>query len=194
MATISAIFVKIFANYASGSGIIEIKIILGGFIMNGFLGIQTLLVKSVGLILSVASGLSLGKEGPMVHIACACGNVLSKLFPSYISNGAKKREILSASAAAGISVAFGAPIGGVLFSLEVRKKNFSFTHPKFKKGAAPLLLIKNIPTNHRDVSILGNKLLFSAQDHVAKFCLCHDSSGRTSGSCYKSPILKQNRY
>jgi H+/Cl- antiporter ClcA len=32
---------------------------------------------------------------------------------------ARKREILSAAAAAGISVAFGSPVGGVLFSLEV---------------------------------------------------------------------------
>jgi chloride channel 3/4/5 len=120
MAIMSAILVKTFANYANGSGIAEIKIILGGFVMKGFLASRTLLIKSVSLILSVASGLSLGKEGPMVHIACACGNVLSKMLPSYISNEAKKREILSASAAAGVSVAFGAPIGGVLFSLEVR--------------------------------------------------------------------------
>ena len=34
-------------------------------------------------------------------------------------NLARKREVLSAAAAAGISVAFGSPIGGVLFSLEV---------------------------------------------------------------------------
>lgn len=46
------------------------------------------------------------------------GNILAYLFPKYGRNEAKKREILSAAAAAGVSVAFGAPIGGVLFSLE----------------------------------------------------------------------------
>ena len=54
----------------------------------------------------------------MVHIACCIGNIISYLFPKYGRNEAKKREILSAASAAGVSVAFGAPIGGVLFSLE----------------------------------------------------------------------------
>lgn len=41
-----------------------------------------------------------------------------KPFTSISQNEARKREVLSAAAAAGISVAFGSPIGGVLFSLE----------------------------------------------------------------------------
>lgn len=76
----------------------------------------------------------LGKEGPLVHVACCCANVMMKFFDSLNHNEgmwssrhqrvilsiiARKREVLSAAAAAGISVAFGAPIGGVLFSLEV---------------------------------------------------------------------------
>jgi H+/Cl- antiporter ClcA len=69
-------------------------------------------------MLTVAAGLSLGKEGPLVHCACCIGNIFSYLFPKYGKNEAKKREILSAASAAGVSVAFGAPIGGVLFSLE----------------------------------------------------------------------------
>ncbi|XP_029170637.1 H(+)/Cl(-) exchange transporter 5 isoform X1 [Nylanderia fulva] len=117
-AALSASLVRMFAPYACGSGIPEIKTILSGFIIRGYLGKWTLIIKSVGLILSVSAGLSLGKEGPMVHIACCIGNIFSYLFPKYGRNEAKKREILSAAAAAGVSVAFGAPIGGVLFSLE----------------------------------------------------------------------------
>ncbi|KAJ8667957.1 hypothetical protein QAD02_009620 [Eretmocerus hayati] len=117
-ALLSASLVRMFAPYACGSGIPEIKTILSGFIIRGYLGKWTLIIKCVGLILSVSAGLSLGKEGPMVHIACCIGNIFSYLFPKYGRNEAKKREILSAAAAAGVSVAFGAPIGGVLFSLE----------------------------------------------------------------------------
>ncbi|XP_069701038.1 H(+)/Cl(-) exchange transporter 5 isoform X3 [Periplaneta americana] len=117
-AALAAALVRMFAPYACGSGIPEIKTILSGFIIRGYLGKWTLIIKSVGIMLAVSAGLSLGKEGPMVHIACCIGNILSYLFPKYGRNEAKKREILSAAAAAGVSVAFGAPIGGVLFSLE----------------------------------------------------------------------------
>ncbi|OQE80216.1 hypothetical protein PENNAL_c0047G04601 [Penicillium nalgiovense] len=98
LSSIAAVLVKSFAPYAAGSGISEIKCIIAGFVMKGFLGAWTLLIKSIALPLAIASGLSVGKEGPSVHFAT--------------------REILTASAAAGVAVAFGSPIGGVLFSLE----------------------------------------------------------------------------
>ena len=117
-AALAASLVRMFAPYACGSGIPEIKTILSGFIIRGYLGKWTFLIKAVSIMLAVAAGLSLGKEGPMVHMACCTGNILAYLFPKYGRNEAKKREILSAASAAGVAIAFGAPIGGVMFSLE----------------------------------------------------------------------------
>ncbi|KAH6586293.1 hypothetical protein BASA50_000757 [Batrachochytrium salamandrivorans] len=114
----SAVLVKNYAPYAAGSGIPEVKTILGGFVIRNFLSFWTLVVKCIGLVLAVASGLSLGKEGPLVHVACCVGNIFSNFVKKYKENEAKKRGLLSAACAAGVSVAFGAPIGGVLFSLE----------------------------------------------------------------------------
>ncbi|KAL8938670.1 MAG: hypothetical protein Q9211_003102 [Gyalolechia sp. 1 TL-2023] len=103
---------------AAGSGVAEVKVILSGFVVHGYLGVKTLVIKSLAVILSLASGLSLGKEGPYVHIATCVGNIACRLFSKYNHNDGKRREVLSASAASGVGVAFGAPIGGVLFSLE----------------------------------------------------------------------------
>lgn len=103
---------------AAGSGVAEVKVINSGFVLHGYLGFKTLVVKTVALVFSVASGLSLGKEGPYVHIATCVGNICCRLFAKYNLNDGKRREVLSASAASGVAVAFGAPIGGVLFSLE----------------------------------------------------------------------------
>jgi chloride channel 3/4/5 len=103
---------------AAGSGVAEVRVILSGFVLHGFLGVKTLFIKTIALVLSVASGLSLGKEGPFVHIATCVGNIACRLFSKYDGNDGKRREVLSAAAAAGVAVAFGAPIGGVLFCLE----------------------------------------------------------------------------
>ncbi|CAG7564696.1 unnamed protein product [Fusarium equiseti] len=117
-AYVAAVLVQEYAIYAKHSGIPEIKTVLGGFVIRRFLGIWTLVTKSLGLSLAVASGMWLGKEGPLIHVACCCANVFTKLFRNINDNEARKREVLSAAAASGVSVAFGSPIGGVLFSLE----------------------------------------------------------------------------
>ncbi|KAJ8101992.1 chloride channel [Lipomyces tetrasporus] len=114
----ASLLVLHYAPYAGQSGIPEIKTVLGGFIIRGFMGFWTLLTKTLGLCLASASGLWLGKEGPLVHVACCCANLATRVSARLRHNEARKREIFSAAAAAGITVAFGAPIGGVLFSLE----------------------------------------------------------------------------
>lgn len=103
---------------AAGSGVAEVRVILSGFVLHGYLGLRTLCLKILALILAVASGMSLGKEGPYVHIATCVGNVACRLFPKYNDNDGKRREVLSAGASSGVAVAFGSPLGGVLFGLE----------------------------------------------------------------------------
>lgn len=103
---------------AAGSGIPEIKTILSGFSIPSFLSFPVLAVKAFGAVFAVSTGMCLGKEGPFVHISTCVGYIVGMLFPKYRDNGRKMRELLSAACSSGLSVAFGAPIGGVLFSYE----------------------------------------------------------------------------
>ena len=103
---------------AAGSGIPEIKTILSGFVIPHFLDLKVLVVKAVGSIFAVSTGMCLGKEGPFVHISTCVAYLVGIQFPKYKENGRKLRELLSAGCSSGLSVAFGAPIGGVLFSYE----------------------------------------------------------------------------
>ncbi|KAJ9668596.1 hypothetical protein H2201_001238 [Coniosporium apollinis] len=103
---------------AAGSGIPEIKTILSGFVIPNFLSLKVLIVKAFGAVFAVATGMCLGKEGPFVHISGCVSYIVAMWFPKYRENGRKMRELLSAGVASGLSVAFGAPIGGVLFSYE----------------------------------------------------------------------------
>lgn len=114
----AAIMVRDVAPLAAGSGISEIKCIISGFLRDSFLSFRVMLVKCVGLPLAIASGLSVGKEGPSVHLATTIGHNISKIFKYAREGSIRYRDICVASAASGVAVAFGSPIGGVLFGIE----------------------------------------------------------------------------
>lgn len=103
---------------ATGSGVPEVKTILSGFVIRRFLGTYTLIAKTIALIFAIALGMSLGKEGPYVHLATCVGNITSRYFKYIFKNDFFEKQILSASASAGVALAFGSPLGGVLFILE----------------------------------------------------------------------------
>jgi len=106
---------------AAGSGIPQMRSLLGGFAIPDYLAVKTLVAKVVGLMLALGSGMVIGKEGPFVHISCIIGNQMLRLpvFHELASSVALRKQILAAACAVGVSSTFGAPIGGVLFSIEV---------------------------------------------------------------------------
>lgn len=104
---------------AAGSGIAEIKSILSGFELPHLLDESVTFFKIGGMVFAISAGLCLGKEAPMIHIATGIGFCMARLFPACTENGVRLRENLTVSSAAGLSAAFGTPIGGVLFCYEV---------------------------------------------------------------------------
>ncbi|XP_043340656.1 chloride transport protein 6 isoform X3 [Cervus elaphus] len=67
---------------AAGSGIPEIKCYLNGVKVPGIVRLRTLLCKVFGVLFSVAGGLFVGKEGPMIHSGAVVGAGLPQLFCS----------------------------------------------------------------------------------------------------------------
>ncbi|KAM3863470.1 H(+)/Cl(-) exchange transporter 7 isoform 2-T2 [Diretmus argenteus] len=125
---VGGIIVAFFEPIAAGSGIPQIKCYLNGVKIPRVVRLKTLVVKVGGVICSVAGGLAVGKEGPMIHSGAVVAAGVSqgrstslkkdfKIF-EYFRRDTEKRDFVSAGAAAGVSAAFGAPVGGVLFSLE----------------------------------------------------------------------------
>ena len=113
------------AGQACGSGLPELKHILAGEMRPAdyeqFTSIRVLLVKGFGLIAS-ASVAPLGREGPLVHTsACVTNLLLSKIsmFRDIVDSPELCRQCFAASAAVGVASSFNAPVGGLLFSVEV---------------------------------------------------------------------------
>lgn len=76
---------------AEGSGIPELKSILAGVSIYRYLSVRTLIGKIIGLYAALAGGLSVGKEGPFVHISAGIVNKLSKL--SYFRDILKNKSL-----------------------------------------------------------------------------------------------------
>uniref|UniRef100_A0A7N6BKS2 Chloride channel K n=1 Tax=Anabas testudineus TaxID=64144 RepID=A0A7N6BKS2_ANATE len=115
--------------YSTGSGIPEVRTILVGFEMPHYLSVTHLFTKYVGLICTLAAGstIFLGKVGPFVHLSTMVGAYLSNLC-SLIQTKHRdnaSREMLVVAAGVGVASCFGAPISGVLFSVEVMSSHFA---------------------------------------------------------------------
>jgi chloride channel protein, CIC family len=116
----AAWLVRRFSNYASGSGVPEVEAALGGVLPPVPLR-RILLIKFVGGILSIGSGMALGPEGPGVQMGAVCARLIGAVFRR---GWPDLQALVAAGAGAGIAVAFNAPIAGAIFVLEELVQRF----------------------------------------------------------------------
>ena len=90
-----------------------------------FLSLQTFIGKVFGMICMLTSGMSLGKEGPFVHIASCIVMMIAVPYDELKSNRTLCHQFQSAGIAVGVAITFGAPIGGMLFAIEVSETQFT---------------------------------------------------------------------
>ena len=124
---ISSSLTTYWAPAAAGSGVAELIGYLNGVNYPGFIGIPTLFTKIFGVSFAVSGKLCVGKEGPLAHIGANVGLAVLYFTPffdfSFLKNDEIKRQFAAAGASAGVSVAFGSPIGGALFCYELSRPN-----------------------------------------------------------------------
>ena len=111
-----------FAREARGHGIPEVMkavAIRGGVIRARIVG-----VKALASALSIGTGGSVGREGPIVQIGSAFGSTIGQKLRL---NAAGVRTLVGCGAAAGISATFNAPIAGAIFAAEIIVGDFAVT-------------------------------------------------------------------
>ncbi|MGB3493543.1 MAG: chloride channel protein [Elainellaceae cyanobacterium] len=117
---LAGLLVERLAPEASGSGVPQVKAALASFPI--VLNLRVALVKLVAVIIVMGSGMSLGRQGPTVHVGAA----LAAQFNQWIPNSPEyRRQLMAAGAAAGLAAGFNAPIAGILFVVEELLQDFS---------------------------------------------------------------------
>ena len=113
-AVVVAFLVKTFAPEAKGHGVPEVMDAI--YYHDGRIRPVVAAVKSLASAISIGSGGSVGREGPIIQIGAAFGSTVGQI----IAMPARQRAMLiAAGAGSGIAATFNTPIGGVVFAIEL---------------------------------------------------------------------------
>jgi chloride channel protein, CIC family len=110
---LAGFLVERFAPEAAGGGIPQVKASLANVPVT--LSWRIAAVKLLSSIIALGSGLTLGRQGPTVHVGAALAAGMSRLVPTSPDH---RRQMIAAGAGAGLSAAFNAPITGMIFVVE----------------------------------------------------------------------------
>ncbi len=97
-------------------------VILGAALHEGRVETRAGLASAVASWITLSTGGSSGREGPVVHLAAVISTKICRLIHA---DGVNGRDLLGCAVAAAVSASFNAPIAGALFALEVVLRHFA---------------------------------------------------------------------
>ncbi|MCH8851316.1 MAG: chloride channel protein [Planctomycetes bacterium] len=113
------IIVHYFAREAKGHGVPEVMEAVA--LQGGRIRPRIVVAKMLASAICIASGGSVGREGPIVHIGSAFGSTIGQ----WLHIGERRlRTLVGCGVAAGIAATFNAPIAGALFAVEIVLADF----------------------------------------------------------------------
>jgi CIC family chloride channel protein len=109
-----------FAPEAKGHGVPEVmqSILLKGGAIRG----RVAFVKAIASAVTIGTGGSVGREGPIIQIGSSLGSIVGQFFKVPTK---RLKTLVACGAAAGIAAAFNAPIAGALFAVEIILMDFA---------------------------------------------------------------------
>ena len=137
-----------FAREAKGHGVPEVMAAVA--LRGGVIRPRVVAVKALASAISIGSGGSVGREGPIVQIGSAIASTLGQALKVPAS---QLRVIVGCGAAAGIAATFNAPIAGALFAAEVIVGGFAVAQ------LSPIV-ISSVVATVVSRSVLGNHPAF----------------------------------
>lgn len=106
--------IKNYAPEAKGHGVPEVMHSI--YHKRGLIPANVSIVKALASAITIGTGGSLGREGPIVQISAALSSYIGKLARLSVS---QRNLMIACGASSGIAATFNAPLGGMLFSIEL---------------------------------------------------------------------------
>ncbi|MCA9600668.1 MAG: chloride channel protein [Polyangiales bacterium] len=145
-----------FAPESKGHGVPEVMLAVAR--NDGRIRPRVALFKTIASAITIGSGGSAGREGPIVQIGAAIGSVAGQLLgePPEIL-----RMLVACGSASGIAASFNAPIAGVVFALEVILRDFT-------ARAFAMVVAAAVAASVLSRTLLGQHAFFEAPQYAMR--------------------------
>ncbi len=145
--------IQFYAREAKGHGVPEVMEAIA--LRNGIIRPRVVIAKLFSSALYIASGGSVGREGPVIQIGSAVGSTVGQFFKV---NPKRMRVFVACGAASGIAAAFNAPVAGALFAVEIILGDFAV--PQFSP-----IVIASVAATIVSRHYLGNYPAFDVPEY-----------------------------